>query len=192
MMILPTEFYLRDDVVLIAKELLGKFLCSFVGGEYTAGMIIESEAYRAPEDRASHAFGNRRTKRTAVMFQEGGLCYVYLCYGIHHLINVTTNIKDIPHAVLIRALKPTDGINSMLRRRQKRALEASLTAGPGSVAQALGIHTGHTGISLQGPEVWIEDRHIDIDPKEIIASPRVGIDYAGADALLPWRFRIQP
>ncbi len=154
-------------------------------------MIIETEAYRGPEDKASHAYGNRRTNRTEVMYKAGGICYVYLCYGIHALFNIITNTHDIPHAVLIRALHPVDGIPWMLKRRKKSKLDAKLTSGPGTLTQALGITLAHNGLSLHGPQIWIEDRGFKIDPKNIHASPRIGIDYAGEHALLPWRFTLK-
>lgn len=187
---LPKTFYQRDDVLKISKELLGKFLYSAIDGELTGGMIIESEAYRGIDDRACHAYGNRRTKRTEVMYQEGGVCYVYLCYGIHHLLNVVTHGLGYPHAVLIRALKPTEGLACMRQRRKNIKKDALLTYGPGSLTKALGITTQHNGISLLGSLIWIEDQNVVISPHEIIASPRIGVDYAGEDALLPWRFRI--
>lgn len=189
-MILPSSFYQHQDVIHVSQQLLGKFLCTFIDGELTSGMIIETEAYRGPEDRASHAFGNRRTKRTEVMFQKGGVCYVYLCYGLHALFNVITNTHDIPHAVLIRAIKPVDGIECMLRRRKQTKLNAKLTSGPGRLAQALGISVKHNGLSLCGQQIWVEDRGVKVDPKSILASPRVGVDYAKEDAFFPWRFRI--
>lgn len=191
-MILPLSFYQHHDVIHVSQQLLGKFLCTFLDGELTSGMIIETEAYRGPEDRASHAFGNRRTRRTEVMFQQGGICYVYLCYGIHALFNVITNAQDIPHAVLIRAIKPVEGIECMLKRRKQAKLNARLTSGPGALTQALGITVGHSGLSLRGPQIWIEDRGVQIDSKAILASPRIGVDYAKEDAFLPWRFRIYP
>src|SRR6185437_5047411 len=111
----------------------------------TGGMIIETEAYRAPEDRASHAFGNRRTKRNEVMYHDGGRAYVYLCYGLHALFNVVTNEEGIPHAILIRAIKPEIGVEEMLRRRKKSKVDKTLASGPGTVSQALGITTKHNG-----------------------------------------------
>ncbi len=184
--VLSSEFYLRSDVVQIARDLLGKRLFTkCANGCVTGGIIIETEAYAGPVDRASHAYNNRRTQRSEVMFHTGGIAYVYLCYGIHHLLNVVTNIEGIPHAVLIRAIHPTDGIETMLKRRGKKALSPTLTNGPGSVAKALGIDQRHNGLSLNSPSLWIEEH---IDPKQITASPRIGIDYAGEDAKLPWRF----
>jgi DNA-3-methyladenine glycosylase len=187
-MIIPESFYIREDVVRIAKDLLGKVLVSEIGGVRTAGMIVETEAYAGVTDRASHAYGGRRTPRTEVMYRAGGVAYVYLCYGIHHLVNVVTNTKDVPHAVLIRGLEPLEGVNDMLRRRNRQAAGPRLTAGPGALSQAMGIRTEHTGCSLQGPEIFIEDRQIEIHLEQIIEATRVGVAYAGADALRPYRF----
>lgn len=190
-MILPESFYSSTDVVKIARELLGKVLVTEFDGMRTAGMIVETEAYAGAGDKASHAFGNRRTRRTEVMYQHGGVAYVYLCYGIHHLFNVVTNLQDVPHAILIRAVAPLDGLDVMLERRGKTKLEASLTAGPGAMSVALGINTRHTGLSLQGPEIYIEDRGIKVTKKDIVAATRVGVAYALDDALRPYRFYLK-
>lgn len=187
-MILNDDFYRRKDVIKIAKELLGKVLVTNINGQYTSGMIVETEAYAGAVDKASHAFNHRRTNRTQTMYAAGGVAYVYLCYGIHHLFNVVTNISDIPHAVLIRAAEPLDGIEIMLERRRKDKLSSILTAGPGAMSEALGIKTSHTGMSLQGPEIIIEDRSIAISKNRIAATTRVGVAYAQEDALLPYRF----
>ena len=176
---------------MIAKELLGKVLVTNINGIYTAAMIVETEAYAGPVDKASHAYGNRRTARTEIMFGKGGTAYVYLCYGIHHLFNVVTNKKDTPHAVLIRGVEPLEGIDYMLARRGKEHLQPSLTAGPGALSVALGIHTRHTGASLSGNEIWIEDRGIKVPAKDIVAATRVGVAYAQQDAYLPYRFSIK-
>ena len=188
---LPASFYERKDVVTIARELLGKVLVTNFGGVYTSGMIVETEAYAGITDNASHAYGSRRTPRTEVMYAQGGAGYVYLCYGIHHLFNVVTNLHDVPHAILIRAVAPVDGIPAMLERRGKEALKPSLTAGPGAMSQALGITTRHTGISLQGSDLYIEDRRIKVSRKDIVAATRVGVAYALDDALRPYRFYIK-
>ncbi|HEX8515771.1 MAG TPA: DNA-3-methyladenine glycosylase [Bacteroidia bacterium] len=196
---LEKDFYLNENVVEVARELLGKYLCTKIDGKLTSGIITETEAYAGETDRASHAFGNRRTNRTEIMFAEGGVSYVYLCYGIHHLFNVVTNFKNTPHAVLIRAIKPADGLPEIFRRRNittdktfRAFVEADkknkIAGGPGTVSQALGIKTTHTGLDLTGKVIWIEDRGLKIPKKEIIAGPRIGVDYAGEDAKLPYRF----
>ncbi len=187
---LPREFYLRDDVVLISRELLGKFLVTEFDGQLTAGMITETEAYRGPEDRASHAYANRRSARTEVMFKTGGIAYIYLCYGVHHLFNVVTNREDIPHAVLVRAIKPVEGIENMLLRRDRKRVNTTLCGGPGTLSKALGLHYRYSGTALDSEIIRIEDRGIDVPPLQITATPRVGVEYAGEDALLPWRFQI--
>lgn len=183
------EFYLRDDVVKISRELLGKVLCTNIDGSYTSGIITETEAYMGAIDKASHAYNNRRTNRTEVIFNEGGVAYVYLCYGIHHLFNIVTHKKDVPHAILVRAIKPLEGVEIMMQRRNAKKLTDKMTIGPGTVSQALGIVTKHTGVDLTGDLIWLEDRRIKVKPKDIIVGPRVGVDYAGEDALLPYRFR---
>lgn len=151
-------------------------------------MIIETEAYKGAEDKACHAYNNRRTLRTDVMFGPGGIAYIYLCYGIHHLFNIVTNTEGTPHAILIRSIFPTHGIDKMLIRRKKSKQDKSLTAGPGSLTQALGIQKKHNGISLQGPKIWLEDYSLDIKKTHIVSTPRIGIDYAEEHAALPWRF----
>lgn len=193
---LQLDFYLRDDVVQISKELLGKYLFTRWNEKTTGGIITETEAYSGVTDRASHAYGGKHTERTKIMYREGGTAYIYLCYGIHSLFNVVTNAKGIPHAILIRALKPTDGIELMMKRRnltpslrQAQGTGVKLCSGPGTVSQALDIHYSHSGKSLLGKEIWIEDKGVKINPKEIIAGARVGVDYAGEDAKLPYRFK---
>lgn len=191
-MVLPESFYTRKDVLKIAKELLGKVLVTHFDGILTSGIITETEAYAGISDKASHAYGGRRTKRTDIMFWQGGVAYVYLCYGIHHLFNVVTNKADVPHAVLIRAIEPLEGIEQMLKRRGKHKLTPTLTAGPGALSGSLGIYTAHTGKLLHGEDsIAIEDRGINIKPGDIIASKRIGVDYAKEDALLPYRFYIK-
>src|SRR4030095_15639738 len=185
------EFYNRPDVVKIARELLGKILVTNFDGRITSGRIVETEAYAGIRDRASHAYGGRRTPRTSIMYENGGTAYVYFCYGIHHLFNVVTDIKEIPHAVLIRALDPLEGIDIMLARTNKKVLDNTLTRGPGNVSKALGISTAHTGTSLLGDEIFIAKDDYSLKKKEIVASPRIGVDYAGEDAKLHYRFSIK-
>jgi DNA-3-methyladenine glycosylase len=188
---LGEEFYHRDDVVRIAKELLGKILVTNFDDVLTAARIIETEAYNGVVDKASHAYSGRRTNRTEVMYRQGGAAYVYLCYGIHHLFNVVTNKQDTPHAILIRAAEPMYGINVMLDRARKSKLDYTLTKGPGNVSKALNITTKHTGINLLSDEMFIVDDGFKLKKKDIIASPRIGVDYAKEDALLPYRFYIK-
>ena len=194
---LPLDFYTRTDVVQVARDLLGKVLVTEFDGRRTAGRITETEAYRAPDDRASHAWNNRRTARTEVMFREGGCAYVYLCYGIHHMFNVVTGAEGMAHAVLIRAAEPLEGLDVMMQRRQLKSTRSSgskpivaLTTGPGALSQALGLNTRWTGQSLLTPDspVWIEDRDRPEFRHEIKSGKRIGIDYAGECADWPWRF----
>jgi len=191
--ILPGAFYLRDDVVRISRELIGKFLVTRIGEQMTSGMIVETEAYRASDDKACHAYNNRRTPRTEVMFKKGGRAYVYLCFGIHHLFNVVTGPKGKAQAVLIRAIQPADNIDLMLERRQLNSARPQLSAGPGVLSKALGITTRLSGAGLLSDQgnIWIEDRQRDFSAAQIIASPRVGIDYAEECAGWPWRFRLK-
>ncbi|TMI91944.1 MAG: DNA-3-methyladenine glycosylase [Bacteroidetes bacterium] len=188
---LTFSFYQTQDVVQIAKELLGKILVTNWEGIITSGRIVECEAYAGVIDKASHASGGRRTARNEIMYGEGGYAYVYLCYGIHHLFNVVTNSREIPHAILIRALDPLQGIEEMLLRTNKKRLDQTLTRGPGNVSKALGIFTKHSGTSLLGKKIFIRDDGQKFGKKEIAASPRIGVDYAGKDALLPYRFYVK-
>jgi len=190
-MILSEAFYRRKDVVKIAQELLGKVLVTNFGSVRTSGIIVETEAYAGATDKASHAYKSRRTARTEVIYMNGGTAYVYLCYGIHHLFNVVTNIQDEPHAILIRAIEPLEGIDTMLARRGKDSLQPLLTAGPGALSMALGINTHHTGMLLDSNEIYIEDRGIKVSKKDIVAGTRVGVAYAMDDALRPYRFSIR-
>lgn len=186
---LPRSFYDRTDVVQVARELLGMVIATRFHGTLTAGTITETEAYNGAVDRASHAFGGKVTPRNHTMYGAPGHAYVYLCYGIHHLFNVVTNKPGVAHAVLIRAILPQDGLAAMLRRRNMKTLT---THGPGTLTQALGIRTVHNGTDLLGDRIWIEDRGNAPPAASIIAGPRIGVDYAGADALLPYRFRYDP
>jgi DNA-3-methyladenine glycosylase len=188
---LGLDFYRRKNVILIARQLLGKILVTNWSGIITSGRIVECEAYAGINDKASHASGGRRTARNEIMYGEGGSAYVYLCYGLHHLFNVVTNHKDVPHAILIRALEPVEGIEEMLLRTNKKKLDHSLTRGPGNVSKALGIFTKHTGTLLTGKKIFIADDGGTYGKNELNASPRIGVDYAGADALLPYRFYVK-
>jgi DNA-3-methyladenine glycosylase len=188
---LPQSFYEGDNVVEISKNLIGKYLFTCFDGLITGGYIVETEAYHGAIDKASHAYGNRRTNRTEVMFQNGGIAYIYLCYGIHEMLNIVTGEPDTPHAILIRAIDPTIGLDVMLHRRNMALVKPNITSGPGSVAKALGISRKINGISLQGDTLWIEDRGLVFPDEQIAAVPRVGVDYAQEDALLPYRFYVK-
>lgn len=187
---LPESFYQRPNVVKIARELLGKALFTSIGGVVSGGMIVETEAYSWKE-RGCHAFGARKTARNAVMFGPGGYAYVYLCYGMHNMFNIVTNGEGVAEAVLVRALEPLAGVEVMAGRRGMPANRFHLTSGPGKLCKALGIQRSLNGKSLLDEEVWVEDIGKKIQSGRIQASARIGIDYAGEDANLPWRFTIE-
>lgn len=188
---LSVSFYRQKNVCTVARELIGKVLVSSFNGIVTAGRIVETEAYNGAIDKASHAWGGRRTNRTEIMYAAGGVAYVYLCYGIHHLFNVVTNVADVPHAVLVRAIEPVAGVDHMLQRTGKTKADFTLTRGPGNVSKALGIYKQHTGLDLRGNELFIVNDGFTVQPLQIIATPRIGVDYAGKDALLPYRFIVK-
>jgi len=187
---LTRDFYERDDVVSVSRDLLGKVLCSRIDGELCRAVITETEAYAGETDRASHAFGGRRTPRTEPMFARGGRAYVYLCYGIHHLFNVVTGRAGVPHAVLVRGGRPLAGEAIMRERRGGMHGARALMDGPGKLAQALGITTAMTGETFAGRRIWIEDHGFNVAAGEIEVGPRVGVDYAGPDAARPYRFLV--
>lgn len=188
---LPPSYYSNQDVLFLAQDLLGKVLFTDIEGEITAGIIVETEAYFGVKDKASHAYGGRRTDRTETLYNHGGVSYVYLCYGIHHLFNVVTSVEDDPHAVLIRAVEPLIGTEIMEFRRNMPASKAAISSGPGSAAKALGIDRSFNKKDLNGNEIWIEDHGIQYTPDTIVAGPRIGVAYAQEDALLPWRFFVK-
>jgi len=186
---LPASYYQHDDVVFLARDLIGKKIVSMVGDQLTSGIITETEAYRGVDDKACHAHLGRFTERTRVMYEPGGVAYVYLCYGIHNLFNIITNTNEQADAILIRAVEPIDGIEVMLERRGKEKLDKSLTAGPGNFSKAFGLDRSHYGADLTGDQVWIEmEEEYRFRESDIATSKRVGIDYAGEDKDLPWRF----
>lgn len=187
---LPLSFYLRNDVVKISKELLGKVLVTNWDGDYTSGRIVETEAYAGQTDRASHA-SKGRTPRTEVMFGEGGRAYVYLCYGIHQMFNIVTSAEGVPHAILIRAVEPMEGVDIMLERTGKKKLDNSLTRGPGNVGKAFGFHTSQCGLSLTSDELFIADDGFKVTKDMMATSPRIGVDYAGEHAEWHYRFFIK-
>lgn len=189
---LTEDFYLDPDVTQVARNLVGKVLCTRLHNQpLTAGLIVETEAYSGNNDKACHANNGTRTKRTEVMYHRGGVAYVYLCYGIHHLFNVVTNEEDRADAVLIRAVEPVEGIDTILERRGADTLTPAVAAGPGRLTQALGITTDHYGYDLRGEQIWIEDRGSLISERSITSSPRIGVEYAGEHAGRNWRFYVE-
>lgn len=188
---LPAAFYMRQEVTEIAIELLGKILFTRFDGMQTSGRIVETEAYAGVMDRASHAYGGRNTLRTAVFYREGGCAYVYLCYGIHQMFNIITGPEGLAHAVLIRAVEPVQGTEFMYKRFETKppVSPAFLGRGPGNTGRALGFRTTHTGMQVTGPEIAVYDDGYTVTDPGI--SPRIGVDYAGEDALLPYRYYIR-
>lgn len=187
---LPPSFYQQEDVVSLAKQLLGKLLFTYVDGKLTGGIITETEAYDGVADKACHAYGGRNTNRTATMFLNGGVTYVYLCYGIHHLLNVVSGTEGNPQAILIRAIEPTVGLEVMLERRKMEKVPPRITAGPGALAQALGIDRQLNAKDLSADEIWIEDAK-NYEDEKIVATTRIGVAYAQEHALWPFRFYIK-
>lgn len=188
MSVLPVSFYTRKDVTQIARQLLGKKLVTNLAGKRSGGIIVETEAYSFRE-RGCHAFGNKMTNRNKTMFETGGVGYVYLCYGIHQMFNVVTNKQGAADAVLVRALEPVEGEVWMLTRMKTTSMKR-ITSGPGKLTKALGIDRTFDGKDLSSAQLWIE-QGVKVVKNQIIASARIGIDYAGDDARLPWRFSIQ-
>ena len=187
---LPRDFYTRSNVLTVARELLGKLLVvPAPDGSRVSGIVVETEAYRGPEDRASHAFSGRRTKRTETMYGIGGTAYVYFVYGMYNQFNVVTNVNDVPHAVLVRALEPVEGIEWMRERRGAHA-DRNLTSGPGKLCIAMGIDRELDRADLLGDRVWLESG-VKVPRTKILSGPRIGIDYADEWIEKPWRFWVK-
>lgn len=185
---LQKEYFLTEDVVGLARDLIGKWLFTCIDGQLAGGIICETEAYKGTGDRASHAFGGRHTRRNDMMYHEGGVAYIYLCYGMHHLLNFVSNKEGIPDAVLVRGIQPTHGEELMLQRTRKRHITPDIGIGPGKVSRLLGLTVADNGLSLVEGKIWIEDRGLQIPCENILATPRIGVDYAGEDARRPYRF----
>lgn len=188
---IPLSFYSRKDVVAIAKQLIGKVLVTNFNGAITSGRIVETEAYVAITDRASHSFGGKRTARNEDMYAAAGTAYVYICYGLHQMMNIVTNDKDIPDAILIRAVEPLKGIDIMLKRTGKKTLDQTLTRGPGNVGKALGVFKHHSGNHLLGNNIYLIDDGAKINDEQIGTSVRIGVESAWPDSLLPYRFYLK-
>lgn len=188
---LNIDFYDREDVLQIAKDLLGKIIVTKFKEGITTGRIVETEAYFSSNDKASHAYGGRRTARNEHMYASAGTSYVYICYGLHHLFNVVTNKKNVPDAVLIRAVEPIKGIDIMLKRTGKKKLDNTLTKGPGNVGKALGIDKKHSGLNLLGNQLFIAEDDFVVSEELTGISKRIGVEGAGVSASLPYRFYIK-
>ena len=188
---LPLSFYSRKDVVTIAKDLIGKIIVTNFDGNITSGKIVETEAYVAITDKASHSYGGKRTLRNEHMYSAPGTAYVYICYGLHQMMNIVTNDKNIPDAVLIRAIEPIKGIEIMLKRTGKKTFDNTLTRGPGNVAKALGIFKHHSGLHLLDEQIYLIDDGQKISKENIGVSKRIGVESAGPDGLLPYRFFVK-
>ena len=188
---LPIEFYKRKNVVQIAQELLGKIIVTNIDGIKTSGRIVETEAYAGITDKASHAFAGKRTSRNEHMYGEPAIAYVYICYGIHQMFNIITNDEEIPDAILIRAVEPLEGIEDMMIRTGKNMADNTITKGPGNVGKALGIFKIHSGINVTGETIFLASDDYKMGTTMIGASARIGVQYAGQDALLPYRFFIK-
>ncbi|SKB33910.1 DNA-3-methyladenine glycosylase [Daejeonella lutea] len=188
---LPLSFYKQDDVISVARALLGKNLYSLIDGQLTGGIIVETEAYRGPDDRGSHAYNNKRTPRNEMMYSSGGVVYMYICYGIHDMVNIVTGKEGMSHAALIRALEPIEGLDIMRDRRRIYGQDQRLCQGPGALAQALGLNKLHNGTDLQGDVVWITDEGKNFADDEVVASARVGMNFDGPYKTIPWRFSVK-
>lgn len=188
---LGIDFYKRKNVLAIARDLLGKIIVTDFDDGFTSARIVETEAYAGVTDKASHAWQGKRTARNEVMYLAGGISYVYICYGMHQMFNVVTNVSEVPHAILIRAAEPLSGTDIMLARTGKKVLDTTLTKGPGNMAKALGIAKIHSGGDLSGDAIYIASDGYALKNEQIGISQRIGVDYAGGDALLPYRFYIK-
>lgn len=189
---LPLAFFQRPDVLLIARELLGKHVFTRIDGELTGGRIVETEAYRHEGDPSITLHLQRKAKQAQALYQPGGHAYLYTVYRVHTLFNITANDAAHPDTVLIRAIEPLEGVDIMLRRRGLAKVARNLTAGPGVLSQALGLTPALNGELVTGPQIWFEDTGEVIAPENVLASSRVGLEYAGEEAVaLPWRFRVK-
>lgn len=190
--IIPKKYFQNPDILFLGQDLLGKVLCTDFDEQLCKAKIIETEIYKAPEDRGSHAFNNLRTNRTEIMYGEGGTAYIYLCYGIHSMVNIVSGPKDHAHAILIRAVEPLNNFSTLKERVQTKKKDILLGSGPGNVCKAMGIHTKHGGEKLYTRgNIWIEEATEKIMQKEIVKGPRVGIAYAKEWAHKPWRFYLK-
>ena len=188
---LPIDFYRQADVVSVARQLIGKLVYSNIGGEITGGIIVETEAYCGPHDRGSHAYNNKRTARNEMMYKAGGIAYMYICYGIHNMLNIVTGDEGMSHAALIRAIQPLTGLKVMRERRGIFNNDKRLCQGPGALAKSMGLLKLHNGTDLQGDLIWLADEAINYADGDIVASARVGMNFDGPYKTIPWRFYLK-
>ncbi|MES3018894.1 MAG: DNA-3-methyladenine glycosylase [Bacteroidota bacterium] len=188
---LPLEFYQQADVVSIARQMLGKHVYSRIDGKLTGGIIVETEAYRGPDDRGSHAYNDKRTPRNEMMYSAGGVAYMYICYGIHDMLNIVTGTEGMSHAALIRAIEPTEGLDIMRLRRGVFDQDRRLCQGPGALAKALGLSKLQNGADLLGNEIWLTDEGRNYTDDEIVFAARVGMNFDGPFKTIPWRFYVK-
>ena len=187
---LPRQFYTRSDTLEIAKDLLGKVLVvPTKTGERVSGIIVETEAYLGAEDKAAHSYNNRRTKRTETMFAVGGTVYIFFIYGMYFQFNIVVGEIDTPHAILVRAVEPSENIEMMRERRGKMA-DKNLTSGPGKLCIALDIDRRFNNADLTKNEIWLEEGE-KFSTENIACGKRIGIDYAEEYAEKPWRFWVK-
>jgi DNA-3-methyladenine glycosylase len=189
---LPATFFQRDDVLTIAQELLGKHLCTQIDGQLTTGRIIETEAYRHEGDHSMTLHLQRKRRQAAALYAAGGVAYIYTVYRVHSLFNIVCHDAAHPDTVLIRAIQPVLGVEVMRARREFEGPEKKLAPGPGLLCRALGLTPAFSGEAVTGPLIWFEDRGELIAEQGISVGPRIGLEYAGAEAAaLPWRFRLR-
>lgn len=199
MVILDRDFYTRDTLT-VAKELLGKVLVHEMNGLKLAGRIVESEAYKGPEDKAAHSYGGKKTPRVEIMYNEGGYSYVFTIYGMYQCFNVVSEKAGKPQAVLIRALEPVDGLEEMVQNRYGKSYKElnntqikGLTNGPGKLCMAMAIGKAQNKLDLCSRN-GIDDLYVYNDGYrdfEMEASERINIDYAEEYIHMPWRFTIK-
>ena len=188
---LEKEFY-SQDAVTVAKKLVGKLLVRKLAGREIVCRIVETEAYVGPEDKGSHAYQNKKTERTKILFKSGGYAYVYLIYGMHSCFNVVTNKKGKPESVFIRAVEPLIGLETIKENRDigSKKIE-ELTNGPGKLSQALAINKELNGYNLvSGDKIYIKEDE-EKTGYEVVSSPRINIDYAEEYKEKLWRFYIE-
>ncbi len=191
---LQPEFY-QGDTLAVARELLGKLLVHESPDGVTAGRIVEVEAYIGPDDRAAHSYNNRRSERTEIQYGPGGYAYVFRIYGMYNCFNIVTQAPGRPEVVLVRALEPVAGLELMARRRKIADIGpghlSKLTGGPGRLCQAMEITMRQYGSNLCSGCLYLLDDGTSVSDQDILATPRINIDYAGEARDHLWRFIIR-